>query len=153
IPREEFARSAEHRRLPHGLDVGLPTRAEAAAAFERDGPAAKPVRDALVVRALEVARADGRPVHFHRGGGDPAVLPGRASPQALSPLIAAHPGQPIVLVHSGWPWVEEAAYISSVQPHVHLDVSILTPWASLALDRKLEAVLGIAPPAKVMHGS
>jgi hypothetical protein len=49
--------------------------------------------------------------------------------------------------------VEEAAYIASVQPHVHLDLSLLTPWASLALDGKLEAVLGIAPPAKVMHGS
>ncbi len=27
------------------------------------------------------------------------------------------------------------------------------PWASLAVDTKLEALLGIAPPAKVLYGS
>jgi hypothetical protein len=144
-----------------GLDVGDPTRADCRAGFQAwraSGFAeprehAKPVRDALLRRTLEVCRRNDRPLHIHCGGGDPDVVLGHARPQDLYPLLAAHSAQPIVLIHSGWPWVEEAAYIASIQPHVHLDVSLLTPWTSLALDQKLEVLLGAAPPAKVMHGS
>lgn len=144
-----------------GLDVGDPSREESRAGFEhwRAGgfaetrEHAKPVRDALLRRTLDVCRGQDRPLHVHCGGGDPDVVLGRARPHDLYPLLAEHAGQPIVLIHSGWPWVEEAAYIASIQPHVYLDLSLLTPWTSLALDQKLEVVLGAAPPAKVMHGS
>ena len=61
--------------------------------------------------------------------------------------------QPIVLIHSGWPWVDEGAFVASILPHVYLDTSLSTPWASLAIDSRLEILLGIAPPAKVMYGS
>jgi hypothetical protein len=40
-----------------------------------------------------------------------------------------------------------------VLPHVYLDVSITLPWASLAIDQKLEVLLGAAPPAKILYGS
>jgi len=43
--------------------------------------------------------------------------------------------------------------VASVLPHVYLDVSIPLPWASLAIDQKLEVLLGAAPPAKVLYGS
>jgi uncharacterized protein len=36
---------------------------------------------------------------------------------------------------------------------VYLDISITMPWASLAIDQKLEVLLGAAPPAKVLYGS
>ena len=50
-------------------------------------------------------------------------------------------------------WIEEGAYVASVLPHVYLDVSVMVPWASLAIDQKLEVLLGAAPPAKVLYGS
>jgi hypothetical protein len=114
---------------------------------------AKPIRDRLLHLALAVARRFDRPVHIHCGGGDPAVVLAHARPQDLFPLLARHADQPIVLVHSGWPWLEEGAYVASVMPHVYLDVSITMPWASLAVDQKLEVLLGAAPPAKVLYGS
>jgi uncharacterized protein len=114
---------------------------------------AKPVRDALLWRALAVARAAGIPVHIHCGGGDPAIVLAHARPSDLFPVLAAHMNQPIVLIHSGWPWVEEGAFVASILPHVYLDTSLSTPWASLAIDSRLEILLGIAPPAKVMYGS
>jgi predicted TIM-barrel fold metal-dependent hydrolase len=114
---------------------------------------AKPVRDRLLRRTLEVARRHDRPVHIHCGGGDPAIVLGHARPQDLFPLLAEHADQPVVLIHSGWPWLEEGAYLASILPQVYLDISITMPWATLAIDHKLEVLLGAAPPAKVLHGS
>jgi predicted TIM-barrel fold metal-dependent hydrolase len=144
-----------------GLDVGTPSREECERGFRAwraDGYAetrehAKPVRDALLRRALEVARRHDRPVHIHCGGGDPAIVLAHARPQDLFPLLSQHVKQPIVLIHSGWPWLEEGAYVASVLPQVYLDMSITMPWASLAVDGKLEVLLGAAPPAKVLYGS
>ena len=144
-----------------GLDVAEWSPADCEAAFTRwrdDGwnetrAHAKPVRDALLRRALAVAGGAGIPVHIHCGGGDPAIVLEHARPSDLFPLLAAHMDQPVVLIHSGWPWVEEGAFVASILPHVYLDTSLSTPWASLAMDSRLEILLGIAPPAKVMYGS
>ncbi len=144
-----------------GLDIGDPTAEERERAFghwredefRETRENAKPARDALLRRTLEVAKANDRPVHVHCGGGDPDVVLAHARPKDLFPLLAEHSDQPIVLIHTGWPWVEEGAYVASVLPHVYLDVSVMVPWASLAIDQKLEVLLGAAPPAKVLYGS
>jgi uncharacterized protein len=144
-----------------GLDVAEWSASEREAAFaawRADGwresrEHAKPVRDALLWRTLAVARKSGLPVHIHCGGGDPSIVFAHARPADLFPLLSAHIDQPIVLIHSGWPWVEEGAFVASILPHVYLDTSLSTPWASLAIDSRLEILLGIAPPAKVMYGS
>jgi predicted TIM-barrel fold metal-dependent hydrolase len=144
-----------------GLDVAEWTPEERASAFTswRDDDwtesreHAKPVRDGLLRRTLAAARSAGVPVHIHCGGGDPSIVLAHARPSDLFPLLSAHLDQPIVLIHSGWPWVEEGAYVASILPHVYLDTSLSTPWASLAVDSRLEILLGIAPPAKVMYGS
>jgi hypothetical protein len=114
---------------------------------------AKPVRDRLLRRTLDVARKNDRPVHIHCGGGDPAIVLGHARPQDLFPLLAQHDDQPVVLIHSGWPWLEEGAYVASVLPQVYLEMSITMPWGTLAIDQKLEVLLGAAPPAKILYGS
>ncbi|HEY3764518.1 MAG TPA: amidohydrolase family protein [Gaiellales bacterium] len=144
-----------------GLDVAEWSRPElesAFAAWRGDGwretrEHGKPVRDALLRRALAVARGAGIPVHIHCGGGDPSIVLAHARPSDLFPLLSAHMDQPVVLIHSGWPWVDEGAFVASILPHVYLDTSLSTPWASLAIDSRLEILLGIAPPAKVMYGS
>ena len=144
-----------------GLDVRTWPRDEVRAAFERwraDGfretrEHAKPVRDELLRRTFEVARRHGRPIHIHCGGGDPSIVLGHARPQDLFPFLSDRIDQPVVLIHSGWPWLEEGAYVASILPHVYLDMSITMPWASLAIDQKLEVLLGIAPTGKVLYGS
>jgi predicted TIM-barrel fold metal-dependent hydrolase len=144
-----------------GLDVVEWSAAECQTAFAEwrtDGwretrEHAKPVRDSLLRRALAVAKAAGIPVHIHCGGGDPSIVFAHARPSDLFGLLSSHMDQPIVLIHSGWPWVDEGAFVASILPHVYLDTSLSTPWASLAVDSRLEILLGIAPPAKVMYGS
>ena len=144
-----------------GLDVSRPSRGDATAAFERwraDDFAetrehAKPVRDLLLYRTLEIARQADRPVHIHCGGGDPEIVLAHARAQDLFPLLHEHVSQPIVLIHAGQPWLDEGAYVASILPNVYLELSITMPWSSLALDGKLEALLGVAPTARVLYGS
>jgi predicted TIM-barrel fold metal-dependent hydrolase len=144
-----------------GLDITHATREEARAAYTRwraDGfretrAFAKPVRDLLLERTFEVASANGVPVHIHSGGGDPDSLVAHARPAGLFDLLKRHPQQPVLLIHAGWPWTDEAAFLASILPHVYLDLSIGIPWASLAIDRLIETALGVAPPAKVLYGS
>ncbi len=144
-----------------GLDITQPSAADARAAFTRwreDGfretrGNAKPVRDRLLARTLEVASESGVPVHIHSGGGDPDSLVPHARPSGLFDLLKRHPQQPVLLIHAGWPWTDEAAFMASILPHVYLDLSIGIPWASLAIDRLIETALGVAPPSKVLYGS
>jgi len=144
-----------------GLDVGDPSRAEAAEAFAdwRDEgwnetrTHAKPVRDFLIRRTLAVARSNDRPFHFHCGGGDPDINLAYASPKALFPLLVDVQHQPVVLVHSGFPWVEEAAFIGSVLPNVYLELSEMVPWGWGQVEPALELIVGSVPAAKVLYGS
>ncbi|MEP6642097.1 MAG: amidohydrolase family protein, partial [Gaiellales bacterium] len=92
----------------------------AEAGFPETRELAKPVRDALLRRTLEIARAAGRPVHIHCGGGDPSVVLAYARPKDLFPFLDRHRDQPVVLIHSGWPWLEEGAYAASILPRVYL---------------------------------
>src|SRR3954451_24047636 len=144
-----------------GLDISHPSAADARAAFARwrgddfreTRAHAKPVRDRLLERTLEVASAGGMPVHIHSGGGDPDSLVPHARPAGLFDLLKRHPHQPVLLIHAGWPWTDEAAFMASILPHVYLDLSIGIPWGSLAIDRLIETALGLAPPSKVLYGS
>jgi hypothetical protein len=144
-----------------GLDVGNPSASEAADAFARwrndswneTREHAKPVRDFLIRRTLEVARANDRPFHFHCGGGDPDIKLAYASPRSLFPLLVDVQDQPIVLIHSGYPWVAEAAYVASVLSNVYLELSELIPWGWGQVEWALEMLVGTVPAGKLMYGS
>src|SRR5581483_9505785 len=71
----------------------------------------------------------------------------------LFPLLVEHQDLPIVLIHAGYPWLAEAAYVASVLPNVYLEISELVPWGWGQIDRGLELILGAVPGAKVFHGS
>lgn len=144
-----------------GLDVQPVTSQEAARAFERwrsDGwresqDHAKPVRDYLLYRAAEGARKHDRPLHIHTGDGDPDIHLSRARPHDLFPFLKKHLAQPIVLIHTGFPWSDVAAYIASSLPNVYLDLSVLIPWASLGIEQLLTVLLGTAPAGKLLYSS
>lgn len=144
-----------------GLDVGAPTADEARAAFPRwreDGwnesrEHGKPVRDFLLRRSLAVAKRNDRPYHIHCGGGDPDISLAHAKPSDLFPLLVELQEQPIVLIHTGYPWVLEAAYIAGILPHVYLELSELVPWGFSQVEWALEMLVGTVPAGKLLHGS
>jgi predicted TIM-barrel fold metal-dependent hydrolase len=144
-----------------GLDVQQVSRDEAAAGYERwlaDGFAesrehSKPVRDYLLARTLAAAKRHDRAMHIHCGDGDPDVVFDRARPQDLYPTLVRHMDQPIVLIHAGHPWSHEAGYIASLLPNVYVDLSVLVPWASSAMDGLLATLVGMVPAAKLLYSS
>jgi predicted TIM-barrel fold metal-dependent hydrolase len=58
-----------------------------------------------------------------------------------------------VLIHSGFPWIDVAAYIASSLPNVYLDLSVMIPWASLGIEQMLTVLLGTAPAGKLLYSS
>ncbi len=144
-----------------GLDVGEPSRAAARNGYGRwrragwrdNRGVSKEIRDHLLNLAFGVARQKNFPVHIHTGGGDPDVLLEYARPAHLQALLKRHAGQPVVLVHGGYPWIEESAFLASVFPSVYLDLSLLVPWGTLYIERALELILGTVPADKIFHAS
>jgi predicted TIM-barrel fold metal-dependent hydrolase len=115
--------------------------------------AAKPVRDGILAAAVEACRRTGLPLHVHCGGGDPDIVLGAARPSDLFPFLRRNADHPIVLIHAGWPWVEEAAYVAAILPNVYLDLSLLSPWSSIALEQKLDVVLATVSPRRLIYAS
>ena len=144
-----------------GLDITDPSTTEATAAYERwraDGwresrEHAKPVRDFLLRRAFALAKQHDRVFHVHVGAGDPDVNLTHARPQDAFSFFVENQDIPIVMIHSGWPWVAEASYVGTVLPNIWLDISELVPWGWGQTDWSLEMLLGAVPGAKVLHGS
>jgi uncharacterized protein len=143
-----------------GLDVTDPTPADAAAAYDRwradewreTRAHAKPVRDFLLQRAFALAKRHDRVFHVHVGAGDPDVNLTHARPQDAFAFFVAHQDIPIVMIHTGWPWVAEATYLGTVLPNLYFDLSELVPWAWGQIDWSLEMLLGAVPAVKVLHG-
>lgn len=144
-----------------GLDVAQPDRPQVLKSFldwkasdwQEDRPISKPVRDHLLHVALGIAGDLKLPFHIHTGGGDPDVLLPYARPSLMMPLLKQYMSQPIVLIHCGYPWIEEAAFLASIFPRTYLELSVMTPWSTLYIDRALELLLGSVPANKLFHGS
>jgi len=144
-----------------GLDVGDPDAAAAAAAYDhwraagwpKDRGPGKVVRDYLLKATLRACRRHDRVMHLHCGGGDPDIVLAHVRPVDVYQLLHDHMAQPIVLIHGGYPWLAEAAYIASILPFVYVDLSEFLPWAALGVDRELEMLLGTVPTAKLLYGS
>ena len=96
-----------------GLDISYPSPSEAAEAYDRwraddwreTREHAKPVRDFLLERAFVLAKEHHRVFHVHVGGGDPDVNLAHASPKDVFKFFVDHQDIPILMIHSGYPWV------------------------------------------------
>lgn len=144
-----------------GLDVEQPEREQVIASFgdwkasgwREDRIISKPVRDHLLHIAMQVANDVRLPVHIHTGGGDPDVLLRYARPSLLMPLLKRYISQPVVLIHCGYPWIEETAFLATILPNAYVELSVMTPWSTLYIDRALEMLIGSVPANKLFHGS
>ncbi|HJW76378.1 MAG TPA: amidohydrolase family protein [Thermoleophilia bacterium] len=142
-----------------GCDIGNPTEREARSGYERWRDSgwqnqrvnAKPLFDFLVWRTMEIALRREKAVHFHLGGA--GTYPCHARPFDLHPFISAHASQPIVLIHTGWPWLSETSYLVATFPSVYADISQIAAWAPSQLDWVLEMLLGWVPASKILYGS
>ena len=142
-----------------GLEI-MPLDEQAAAAeyesFRADERArAKPLRDYCLHVAMEECTKTGKVMHIHTGIGDGEVVLPKASPSFLLDFLREkkYLETKVHLVHGGYPWVEEAAFIVSILPHVYMDISLQNPFSGHGVKRILSQVFEFAPFDKVMYGS
>ena len=116
----------------------------------------KPLLDTLLHIAFTVAAAQGLPVQFHVGYGDPDADLRLADPLQLRGVFEqrAYRDMPVVLLHGCWPFVREGAYLAGVYGNAYLDLSYAIPFLSRQEMRSMtRAALGAAPTSKLMYSS
>jgi uncharacterized protein len=119
------------------------------------GGSMKKLRDHLLCRALELCMEHDVPMQIHTGMGDFEVNLPLCRPAFLMDLLRFPTFRScrVLLVHSGFPYHREAAYIANVLPRVSLDISEGIPFAGHAASDIIRDVLAMAPLNKVCYGS
>ena len=144
-----------------GLALEAVDRATAAVAFaevheaaRRDGHlriASKPLLDHLVVIAVEESARQGVPIQFHTGLGDPDLDLPKADPAALRLIFSDRfRAAPIVLLHTGYPYVRSLAYLAAMYPNVYADMGEAIMFAAGEATQITRELLGLAPASKIL---
>jgi predicted TIM-barrel fold metal-dependent hydrolase len=142
-----------------GLDVQPVSEEEARGNFEASRRALehtqKAFRDFLLCHTMDVARERGLWVHIHAAVGDPDIVYQRANPAQLYPLLHSERfrANRVVLIHGGWPWVDEAAAIVSILPNVYLDVSEGALFGMPNVRQRIMEALEACPYSKILYGA
>jgi predicted TIM-barrel fold metal-dependent hydrolase len=94
------------------------------------------------------------PFLLHTGIGDQDIILNKCNPACLWNMLVNEELRhaKIVLVHAGYPFLSEAAFLTSVLPNVYLDLSVLIPLGQTNPHR-LAQILETAPLTKVMYAS
>lgn len=142
-----------------GLDVGKMDIDAASKQYEEfrlsKRAKVKEFRDYCFHIALEECTNANKVLHIHTGVGDGEVILSKASPSLLIDVLRDEKYQDtkVHLVHGGYPWMEEAAFITSILPNVYMDVSLQNPFIGHGVERIISQVFEFAPFNKVMYGS
>lgn len=145
-----------------GLDVSPLSRTpdqgyQALDAIKRGlgGGSMKKLRDHLLCRAMELCMEYDVPMQIHTGMGDVEVNLVMCRPAYLLDLLRfpTYRGCRVLLVHTGYPYHREAAYMANVLPRTYLDISEGIPFASSAAWEIIEGAVTMAPLNKICYGS
>ncbi|MEA2536479.1 MAG: uncharacterized protein QOF11_713 [Chloroflexota bacterium] len=147
-----------------GLQLEAVDRATASAAFagvheaaRRDGRLrieSKPLLDHLVVIAVEESARQGVPIQFHTGLGDPDLDLTKVDPAALRLIfLDRFRAAPIVLLHSGYPYVRSLAYLAAMYPNVYADMGEAIMFAAGEATEITRELLGLAPASKILFST
>jgi hypothetical protein len=149
-----------------GLDVAASTESEAKHSFKafRDGdetiewfgPRVKALRDFILAHAAEEARRLGVFLQIHTGIGDTDITD-RCNPLLLKDFLKGEEASkvPVVLIHGGYPYTIEAAWLANVFPNVYFELSTpLPPYYIPALSKtRLREALEMVPTTRLVYGS
>ncbi len=115
----------------------------------------KPLLDTLVALALDLCRETGRPLQLHAGFGDPDIDLLQANPVLLRSVLEdpRWADVRIVVLHMAYPYVREAAFMASVWPQLHVDLSLALPFLGRGAVPALAEMLALAPASKLLYGS
>ncbi|KAI0885885.1 glutamine synthetase/guanido kinase [Annulohypoxylon maeteangense] len=113
-----------------------------------------PLNDLVVHTAAKLIRdASGhkKPLQFHTGLGDNDITLTKSSPSHLQNFIREYPTVPIVLLHAGYPWTKETAYLATMYPNVYADIGEVFPCVSRqGQEAVVKEMLEVCPWTKIL---
>ena len=114
----------------------------------------KPLLDHLIGLAVTESARQEVPIQFHTGLGDPDLDLTLVDPAALRILFADRfRAAPIVLLHTGYPYVRSLAYLAAMFPNVYADMGetiLFAPGEATEIYREL---IGLAPASKLLFST
>jgi uncharacterized protein len=116
---------------------------------------AKPLRDLIMRRTLAQCADLGLPMQVHTGFGDSEIRLTDANPILLDDVLRTPEGEaaPVVLIHAGYPWHEQIAYLAAVRSQVWAEFSLVNLFSPATTADRLLRVIDLAPVDRVLFGS
>lgn len=92
-----------------------------------------------------------KPIQFHTGLGDNDITLTKSSPSHLQTFIREYPTVPIVLLHAGYPWTREMAYLAAMYSNVYADISeVFFCISRQGQESVLKQMLELCPWSKIL---
>jgi len=121
------------------------------------GPKVKLLRDFLLRRTAETAYRHGVFLQIHTGLGDTDVVADKCNPLRLKAFLMQEEvlKTKVILIHGGFPYTTEAAWLSSVFHNVYFELSTPFPptYMPALSKRRILDVLEMVPASRVLYGS
>jgi uncharacterized protein len=116
---------------------------------------AKPLRDLLFRRVVAQCGELGLPVQVHTGFGDSELRLTDSEPIALDAALRTPEVSRgcVVLIHAGYPWHEQVAYLAAVRRSVWAEFSLSNLVSPITTADRLMRLLDLAPAGRVLLGS
>ncbi|KAI1763809.1 glutamine synthetase/guanido kinase [Hypoxylon sp. FL1150] len=114
-----------------------------------------PLNDLIVhcVALVICGTRDGpkKPIQFHTGLGDTDITLTKSSPSHLQGFIEEYPEVPIILLHAGYPFTRETAYLAAMYPNVYADIGEVFPYLSRqGQEGIVKQMLEVCPWTKIL---
>ena len=148
-------RAARRARRPRGRRGGLRRRPRGA----RGGTAGcassrSPCSTTWSSSPSRKSARQGVPIQFHTGLGDPDLDLTLVDPAALRVLFSDRfRAAPIVLLHTGYPYVRSLAYLAAMFPNVYADMGEAILFAAGEATEITRELLGLAPASKILFST
>lgn len=142
-----------------GLAVDPTVTAEQAyRSVATEGPVrrrAKLLRDYLLRRTFAQCADLGLPIQIHTGFGDSEIRLADAHPVLLDDVLRTAEGAAanVVLIHAGYPWHEQLAYLTFVHPNLWAEFSLVNLFSPATTADRLLRLLDLAPVDRVLFGT
>lgn len=116
---------------------------------------AKALRDLVFRRTVAQCGELGLPVQVHTGFGDSELRLRDSEPIALDQVLrtAEVTRGRVVLIHAGYPWHEQVAYLAAVRESVWAEFSLVNLLSPITTADRLMRLLDLAPTSRVLVGS
>ena len=116
---------------------------------------AKLLRDYLLRRTFAQCADLGLPIQVHTGFGDSEIRLAGANPLLLDDVLRTSEGAAanVVLIHAGYPWHEQLAYLTIVHPNLWAEFSLVNLFSPATTADRLLRLLDLAPVDRVLFGT